>query len=262
VRAVDAICPHRGAHLGHGGRLHDDSIVCPFHGYQIRIGQPSNGQFFVCEHEASSIAGLIFVRTSGDRDNGCMQFLREVCARYHIVNGFQMPVQAAMEMVIDNACDQRHFHSVHGVRTGSFEVSGTAEGALLVDGEMHLPVREAGTGRFVETPAPFRALIFSPGLAAVELGGATPYMVITGATAAPLGGCIVRLTLAFPRTSWITAPPATVYEPLLEYSRRGLEMDRVIWENISPSVEPRWTPEDHASLRFLSFCEAHRDDGK
>jgi nitrite reductase/ring-hydroxylating ferredoxin subunit len=31
VRVFDAFCPHQGAHLGHGGRLDDDCLRCPFH---------------------------------------------------------------------------------------------------------------------------------------------------------------------------------------------------------------------------------------
>jgi phenylpropionate dioxygenase-like ring-hydroxylating dioxygenase large terminal subunit len=30
---MDAFCPHMGAHLGHGGRIEGDCIVCPFHGW-------------------------------------------------------------------------------------------------------------------------------------------------------------------------------------------------------------------------------------
>ncbi|HEU5384532.1 MAG TPA: Rieske 2Fe-2S domain-containing protein [Streptosporangiaceae bacterium] len=29
----DAVCPHLGAHLGYGGRLEGDIVVCPFHGW-------------------------------------------------------------------------------------------------------------------------------------------------------------------------------------------------------------------------------------
>lgn len=32
---LDAFCPHRGAHLGHGGRVGGESIVCPFHGWEF-----------------------------------------------------------------------------------------------------------------------------------------------------------------------------------------------------------------------------------
>jgi nitrite reductase/ring-hydroxylating ferredoxin subunit len=31
---MDAFCPHLGAHLGHGGSVCDDDIVCPFHGWR------------------------------------------------------------------------------------------------------------------------------------------------------------------------------------------------------------------------------------
>jgi 3-ketosteroid 9alpha-monooxygenase subunit A len=32
-RVWDAICPHLGAHLGYGGQLENDVVVCPFHGW-------------------------------------------------------------------------------------------------------------------------------------------------------------------------------------------------------------------------------------
>ncbi|MGW1752206.1 Rieske 2Fe-2S domain-containing protein [Streptomyces sp. NPDC002092] len=33
LRAVRPHCPHLGAHLGHGGRVVGESVVCPFHGF-------------------------------------------------------------------------------------------------------------------------------------------------------------------------------------------------------------------------------------
>lgn len=35
VHVLDAFCPHVGAHLGHGGRVQGERIVCPFHGWEI-----------------------------------------------------------------------------------------------------------------------------------------------------------------------------------------------------------------------------------
>lgn len=32
ARAIEPYCPHMGAHLGHGGRVEGDDLVCPFHG--------------------------------------------------------------------------------------------------------------------------------------------------------------------------------------------------------------------------------------
>src|SRR5262245_43426879 len=33
-QVLDAHCGHMGAHLGHGGRVEGDSIVCPFHAWK------------------------------------------------------------------------------------------------------------------------------------------------------------------------------------------------------------------------------------
>jgi phenylpropionate dioxygenase-like ring-hydroxylating dioxygenase large terminal subunit len=36
--ALDAHCPHMGAHLGHGGTVEDGTIRCPFHGFCFDTG--------------------------------------------------------------------------------------------------------------------------------------------------------------------------------------------------------------------------------
>lgn len=33
ARAITPYCPHLGTHLGHGGRVEGENLVCPFHGY-------------------------------------------------------------------------------------------------------------------------------------------------------------------------------------------------------------------------------------
>lgn len=35
---LDAHCPHLGAHLGYGGRVQGDRVVCPFHGFAFDTG--------------------------------------------------------------------------------------------------------------------------------------------------------------------------------------------------------------------------------
>jgi phenylpropionate dioxygenase-like ring-hydroxylating dioxygenase large terminal subunit len=35
VRVLDAFCPHLGAHLGHGGKMVGENIVCPFHAWKF-----------------------------------------------------------------------------------------------------------------------------------------------------------------------------------------------------------------------------------
>jgi len=35
VKVLDAFCPHMGAHLGHGGVIKDDELICPFHAWRF-----------------------------------------------------------------------------------------------------------------------------------------------------------------------------------------------------------------------------------
>ncbi len=46
VVVLDAVCPHFGAHRGHGGRVEDGCVRCPFHGLHFdRNGQCVKGDF-------------------------------------------------------------------------------------------------------------------------------------------------------------------------------------------------------------------------
>lgn len=35
AHVLDAHCPHLGAHLGHGGRVENDRLICPFHAWEF-----------------------------------------------------------------------------------------------------------------------------------------------------------------------------------------------------------------------------------
>src|SRR4051812_37424318 len=34
AQVMNATCPHLGAHIGHGGKVCGDDVVCPFHGWR------------------------------------------------------------------------------------------------------------------------------------------------------------------------------------------------------------------------------------
>jgi nitrite reductase/ring-hydroxylating ferredoxin subunit len=259
LRAYSATCPHRGAHLAFGGRLRKNAIVCPFHGYQVRLGADPDHRLSVPEYPVTTIGGMVFVRMSPGHDNGWVRYLEELDRTQFIINGFEMCVRAPMEAVIENAFDQRHFQAVHGVHTDEFVVRTSENGALIVEGTFYVPTKSAeGTNSI--SPAYYRAMVPSPGVAAVELRGSLPYTVITGATdMATPGECVVRISLAYPRSVWRTAPTPVVYEPLLQHSRRGLEEDQLVWENLVPPASPQWMPEDAPTRVFHRFCAAHSD---
>ena len=53
VTVLDAYCPHLGAHLGYGGRVINDTVNCPFHGWIFN----ESGE---CVHIPGNSGQLIF----------------------------------------------------------------------------------------------------------------------------------------------------------------------------------------------------------
>jgi nitrite reductase/ring-hydroxylating ferredoxin subunit len=255
VRAFSAVCPHRGAHLAFGGRLKDGQIICPFHGYCIHLGDCFGEHFSVPEYPTMVVGGMVFVRLSQAQDNGWAEQARLLERDYWCVNGFEMIVKAPMDLVIENAFDRLHFRAVHGIRNETFQTQRGAHGALEVSSVFHIPKRDvARYDPKLTEPTKYHGIAFSPGLAMTELLGETHYRVITGATDMAEGGCVVRITVAFPRADFAAAPAPSFVEPLLQYFRRGLEQDRMMWENVSDVQLPHWMPEDDSVREFQRFC--------
>ncbi|RYD74898.1 MAG: hypothetical protein EOP84_19170 [Verrucomicrobiaceae bacterium] len=114
ITAIDAYCPHRGAHLCHGGSLGEDYVVCPFHGFKIGLRRPIGG-FQAEAYETMMVGGLVFVKIPGGADCGLRAELLALDATHFIVPGFEMLINAPASLVIENAFDATHFHPVHRV---------------------------------------------------------------------------------------------------------------------------------------------------
>ena len=255
LRVADAVCPHRGADLGFGGRWDGRSIVCPFHNCRVGLGEPSEHGFSVNEYRTLVAAGLVFVQLSDDQDNGFSDFIERLAATTLVVPGFTLKVRTAAELVIENAFDQAHFAPVHGIgTTGRFRMCPSEHGELVAEGVFHLPPSQWQRGQAGADGGhvPFLARAFSPGLIVSDLGGDHAYTVITAATAQPDGDALIRLSLSIPRTNG-RDPSKDLIEFLLRRSRSGLERDRMIWEHLSPMASPRYTPLDAPVREFRDF---------
>jgi 3-ketosteroid 9alpha-monooxygenase subunit A len=252
LRAFVGDCPHRGASLAHGRWLAGDAVVCPFHGYRIRLGGEVNEQLCVAEYPALVAAGGVFIRLSQENVGAWDDLAACLSADNDVITGFELRVPGSMEMVIENVFDESHFSAVHGVQTGNFQVSHGDRGRLIVESTFFLPRWGEPGGGMV--PTQYRAVVVSPGLVAAELKGDPTYTVITSATDAGVGECIVRLTFAFPKSGASLGRSSAVRESVIAHSRVGLERDAQIWKNLRP-VQPQWQPTDHPVRSFMAFCD-------
>jgi phenylpropionate dioxygenase-like ring-hydroxylating dioxygenase large terminal subunit len=259
TRAFGADCPHRGANLACGGRRDGaEHIVCPFHGYRIRLGDAEGMPLSVPEYRVLSVGAMTFVRLGPAHDNGWPALLHGLAEDHVFVPGFAMEVDASAETVIENAFDRRHFDAVHGIATEPFEIVEQATGALGVRSRFRLPETERLRGEDSDGSVGFHVTVASPGVAAATLTGPTSYTIVTGATPTGPRSCTVRITLVLPVGTWGPAPAPEHYGFLLDHSRRGLDDDAAVWASLSPTAPVHLMCEDEPILRFHRFCERFR----
>ncbi|PKW09364.1 Phenylpropionate dioxygenase, large terminal subunit [Streptomyces sp. 1222.5] len=266
LRVYDADCPHRGAHLGHGGRLERGCLVCPFHGRRVGLGEPAGegSRPWVREHEAIVCGDAVFVRlTDGPEDDrGLRATLKELSAAKPLVKAVERPVAAAADLIVENAFDTDHFtalHKVHRVR-GMLHSMG-AHGELVMDGEFPMPASPWG-GQGAGRPAAaapayvprFHARAFSPGVVVTEFGPSHEvHVIVTGAVPDGRGGCVARVAVGVGEGREDQLPM------LIAGSERALAEDIAVWEHLNPRVTPRYDAADAAVVAYREFCAGFTD---
>ncbi|WP_433258734.1 hypothetical protein ACQPYK_08280 [Streptosporangium sp. CA-135522] len=163
------------------------------------------------------------------------------------------------EYVIENVFDADHFAPVHGLdRRPRLSIRPAEGGSLSVEGDLDMvrPNRwQAGDPREDPARARFHALVFSPNLVATELGSPDePNVVITAATPASDGACVIRVTVAVPRRRASGPPTVREIASLVSGSRTAFEQDAVIWEHLDTSVVPRYTEGDELVRAYRAYC--------
>jgi len=133
LRLSDAFCLHLGAHMGFGGTVEGDCLVCPFHGWKwdaegknvdIPYSDPDRMKLRIGQREVREVDGLVLMWYGVDGEPPTWEpfpMLPEECdadAEYWPVwphagkcwTGMKFPPQVASE----NSGDAAHFHYVHG----------------------------------------------------------------------------------------------------------------------------------------------------
>ena len=260
-RAFDGDCPHRGAHLGLGGRLDGDAIICPFHAYRIGLGRPAQHGYCLREYPLIEQSGLLFIRLSGSHDNALSSTLSALAREYKFVPALTLRISAPVELVIENGFDRRHFDAVHRVTTKPFTILEEPAGSLSVKSTFGFSVKARGRKPVAASTSSvsYDATLFSPGVFLARLGGVLPFSYSTLTTATDHyadGTCIMRLSLILPYDV-----DHEVVENLRGYSLRGIEDDRRIWEGLNQAAATRLTADDQPVVAFQSYCERFRRVG-
>ena len=264
-RVFDGRCPHRGAHLGHGGTVDGDVLVCPFHGHRVHLGAADRAGFCIQEHRAVRASAGLFVLMGGSPDTGLADRLSELDRTHHVRSAFAQEVAVPPEYVIENVFDADHFANVHGVErrpvlnaeespTGSLKVTGTLE--LARRNKWQDTAAPGATDEVPDAAAGFVAEVFSPTVVVTALGHADDApVVITSATPRRDGGCLARVSVALPRHRDTGAPTVRELSSLVSGSRTAFQQDAVVWDHLDTTVTPQYVASDALVVTYREFCQ-------
>ncbi len=178
ARLIDAYCPHLGAHLGHGGRVEGDDVVCPFHGWRFGRDGACTGMPYGTRIPAAARTELFELREQNgvvlawhDPEGGAPDFELPVFDDGHWTEPAwkTWTIRGHTQEVCENTADFGHFRFIHGTHVMRplgeprsdgpfFEVAFESDPEALVP-ELRLDQPEtAGSG-----------YCFGPGLTAADI---------------------------------------------------------------------------------------------
>jgi len=236
AHVLDAYCPHLGAHLGVGGKVQGDTVVCPFHGWRFagdgrcveapyarttpRCGVGSwstverNGVVWIWYHALGAAPDLGVLELPEHDDPGWTPFRR-----------YRWTVKSHPQEMGENAADTAHFLYVHGT-LGQPEV--TSE--VTPDGAFHATNRSRNKrfGVVVDTEVDIR--VFCPGFSAIRFSELAEVLMLASST--PVDEETVEQTFRFAaRRRGNPIVRALVSHLFMREVARQFEQDTPIWEH-------------------------------
>jgi len=150
VRAVEPYCPHLGAHLGHGGWVDGEDIVCPFHhfafdtdGMCVRTGygtRPPAAR--LVRREVREVNGAVLVWHHAGGVPPTWEVAPQDAAAFPAPFRQLSVLVDHPQDVVENAVDLGHIGPVHGYRNVRLRRRFTPHGpsfAIAAAGERQLP---------------------------------------------------------------------------------------------------------------------------
>jgi phenylpropionate dioxygenase-like ring-hydroxylating dioxygenase large terminal subunit len=139
VRVIEPYCPHLGAHLGYGGRVEGEEIVCPFHGFRFDTSGACVANSYATRPPRAQLSPRIFRELNGaivvwrDADGGAPTWELPRLPN----DGFPAAARRTYTIVdhpqevMENAVDIGHIQPVHGYQNPQIRTPIHADGPHL-----------------------------------------------------------------------------------------------------------------------------------
>lgn len=256
-RVSGAWCPHLGAHLGHGGRVENDCLVCPFHAWRFGADglnteipyadRPNrkarlrtyptmvrNRHLMAWRHPDPAVEPMWDIpERLPDDPVECMRMDRRV--------------RTAWQEIAENSVDMAHFKYVHGMG----RVADVGE--LTIDG----PLRTVRSTQAFHTPrGEFEGQIesnsYGSGMGVVEFTLMSTVTMITAVTALSTNEVDVRFTMYHEAGDDLAAKIGAGFGAEVV---RQFDQDIVIWEHKRFEPSPALAPSEKPIVEFRRWAE-------
>lgn len=236
VRILDAYCAHMGAHLGVGGKVIDNCVACPFHGWRydgtghcvaIPYAQKIPPRAILKSWPVREVNGVILVHHDPGGappayeipvipEYGTAEWLPWSRSSYHIATH--------PREVVDNLADRAHFPSVHNTEIDefAFEVDGCTA-TQRVKGRAFLA--GGGIDNFSSSTT-----YHGPGYLLMRMDGALQNYMLFAHTPVDENHLDLRLAVTL-KIVGSRAKTEGFVAQYVDNLKRGFEDDIKIWEN-------------------------------
>lgn len=258
VRVTDAICPHLGAHLGHGGHVRDDCLVCPFHGWTWS-GQGENlaipGEDGVSRRrlgtwpvfEQNGICYLWHDTAGGEPTWTPGPFLLDDESDYFPLDPTNVlvwpDVNVYPQSIVENVADAGHFKFIHG----SGEIP-DVKGYEVTDSAFYSHFEyEWGAGlksTWLTPDGPINSNVYTEswglGIVVTRYTGIPECVQVTGTT--PIAGrrSAMGTAILMKRSPESPDEMTTVQRKLVDHLLEQPRADLPIWEHMAMLEQPAY----------------------
>ena len=257
----DAFCPHLGAHLGHGGRVVDGDLACPFHGWcfdrdgantAIPDSTRTNARARLTRHPLVEVNGLLmaWLHPEGEPPSWELPELPE----FADPDGFTEPwhreweVAAPWQEMAENGADSAHFGFVHGQEIVPSIDSYETDGPIAVmRSTQRWPTPDGVVDAFVE------ATSYGPGFSVVRMTGVIDTVSIGCNTPVSRDRCHMRFAFVV-RELDDPAMTELVGDGFVGVLTEQIGEDIAIWEHKAHLTRPALADTDGPIMQFRSWA--------
>lgn len=236
ARVLDAYCPHMGAHLGHGGRVEGERVVCPFHAwkfdgegkcveipYATRIPPKAKVECWPVVEKN----GMIYVWH--DPERGAPEWEVPTIAEvggdaFTPWNHSILEIKTHPREIVENIVDTAHFMPVHGTDAKVFRNEFQGHVAVQHNEGIAYPL---GGGA---DPYTLTATYYGPGYMVTHMKGVMESLLINAHTPIEPNLLHLRFAVSLKRGGRYEASQA-FSEKYVDNLRRGYLQDVEIWEH-------------------------------